>query len=182
MDKWSKLAEVLLSCSDFSCKSLAGKTAQNRVTLLIDAANKKNAKEARLSGVDVTYSEKELLSETPLETMEAYRHERALNKAADAKKEAAAEAAGEMVRKLAVKRLKLPASEATESPTKGTKLPKTVGMLAEFKDKELAAKKEQWDAERADRLELERGRLAVERQCQPDNQRLLELLARLAKK
>lgn len=90
----------------------------------------------------MTYSEKELHSETLLETMEAYRHERALKKAADAKKEAA-EAAGEMVRKLAVERLKCPASEATESPTKGTKLAKIVGMLAEFKDKELAAKKEQ---------------------------------------
>ncbi|KAE8881899.1 hypothetical protein PF005_g24658 [Phytophthora fragariae] len=100
-------------------------------------------------------------------------------KAAEAQKAEIAEAAGETVRKLAVERLKRPAAEDGESPTKGTKLVKIVGILAEYKEKELAAKQEQWEAERADRIALERERL-VERQI--DNQRVIEVLAVLAKK
>ncbi|KAE9147366.1 hypothetical protein PF001_g10002 [Phytophthora fragariae] len=156
IDKWDKVAEVLLSSPAFSRETLAGKTAQNRTTLLL--AKKKNAAEARLSGVEVTLSEKEALAEAEI-----------------------AEAAGETVRKLAVERLKRPAAEDGE-PTKGTKLVKIVGILAEYKEKELAAKKDQWEAERADRIALERGRLVVERQRQIDNQRLIEVLTVLAKK
>ncbi|KAE9336890.1 hypothetical protein PF008_g12807 [Phytophthora fragariae] len=156
IDKWDKVAEVLLSSPAFSRETLAGKTAQNRTTLLL--AKKKNVAEARLSGVEVTLSEKEALVEAEI-----------------------AEAAGETVRKLAVERLKRPAAEDGE-PTKGTKLVKIVGILAEYKEKELAAKKDQWEAERADRIALERGRLVVERQRQIDNQRLIEVLTVLAKK
>ncbi|KAE8896083.1 hypothetical protein PF007_g27310 [Phytophthora fragariae] len=35
MDKWDKVAEVLLSSPAFSRETLAGKTAQNRTTLLL---------------------------------------------------------------------------------------------------------------------------------------------------
>ncbi|KAE9205121.1 hypothetical protein PF004_g17651 [Phytophthora fragariae] len=182
MDKWDKVAEVLLSSPAFSRETLAGKTAQNRTTLLLDAAKKKNAAEARLSGVEVTLSEKEALAKALLETMAEYRHDRVLKKAVEAQKAEIAEAAGETVRKLAVERLKRPAAEDGESPTKGTKLVKIVGILAEYKKKELPAKKEQWKAERADRIALERERLVVERQRQIDNQRLIEVLAVLTKK
>ncbi|KAG3001898.1 hypothetical protein JG687_00016462 [Phytophthora cactorum] len=100
-------------------------------------------------------------------------------KATDARK---AKAAGETVRNLAVERLKRSAPGDTESPTKDTKLAKLVGVLTDFKEKELAAKKEQWEAERADRLTLERERLVVERQRQLDTQRLIEVLGVLARK
>ncbi|EGZ07388.1 hypothetical protein PHYSODRAFT_528383 [Phytophthora sojae] len=65
------------------------------------------------------------------------------------------ESAGETIRRLAVERLKRQRDEdqddAAGSPTRANKLAKLVDLLRDQKEKELEARKQQWEQERLDR-------------------------------
>ncbi|RLN10219.1 hypothetical protein BBJ28_00010398, partial [Nothophytophthora sp. Chile5] len=139
------------------------------------AAKSKNATAARASGVDESYSEKDHLLEELLSEVEDHQHQKAVQKEAVAAKDAAKEKAGEVVRQLAVERLKRRPEAADDSPAKPNKFARIVEVLKEHKEKEFEFRKEEWKIERKDRLEAERMRRL-------DSDRMLQLMELLARK
>ncbi|KAE9333419.1 hypothetical protein PF008_g14458, partial [Phytophthora fragariae] len=158
--QWEGVAASLVSSAEFSRANLGGKTAQNRFNLLVDSARKKMKVAKRASGVEEAYTEKDQLLDDIIAEINDFQHAKTLAKDVAATKALANEKAGEVVRQLAVERLKRGAPDGNDtpldSPAKPNKFAKIAQVLAEHKEQELTFRREQWKVEREDRLEAER--------------------------
>ncbi|GMF24342.1 unnamed protein product [Phytophthora fragariaefolia] len=160
MERWNSFAATLVSSPDFTRKSLSGKTAQNRVNVLLVAAQKKNNASARLSSGTEAHTEKDVLLDELLAKIEDSKLDKAAKKKIKEETNALNESAGDTIRRLAVERLKRQRDEgqddAAGSPTRANKFAKLVDLLREQKEKELEARKQQWEQERLDRQVTEK--------------------------
>lgn len=111
--------------------------------------------------------------------VDEHRHTQAKAKEETRTKALAAEKAGEVVRELAIQRLKRRNPSGDEDTLKPSQSPnkfaKLAEVLREHKEKELELRREKWEQERQDRL-------AVEAQRREDQQRLMQVLTLLVEK
>ncbi|GMF48021.1 unnamed protein product [Phytophthora fragariaefolia] len=123
-------------------------------------SQKKNNASARLSGVTEAYTEKDVLLDELLAKIEDSKLDKAAKKKIKEETNALNESAEETIRRLAVERLKRQHDEdqddAAGSPTRANKFAKLVDLLREQKEKELEARKQQWERERLDRQATEK--------------------------
>ncbi|KAE9011246.1 hypothetical protein PF011_g9449, partial [Phytophthora fragariae] len=154
MAQWEGVAASLASSPEFSRANLGGKTAQNRFN------RKKMMVAKRASGVEEAYTEKDQLLDDIIAEIDDFQHAKTLAKDVAAAKALTNEKAGEVVRQLAVERLKRVGPDGNDkpldSPAKPNKFAKIAQVLAEHKEQELTFRREQWKVEREDRLEAER--------------------------
>ncbi|KAE9307091.1 hypothetical protein PF001_g11785 [Phytophthora fragariae] len=132
MAQWEGVAASLVSSPEFSRANLGGKTAQNRFNL------KKMMVAKCASGVEEAYTEKDQLLDDIIAEIDDFQHAKTLAKDVAAAKALANEKAGEVVRQLAVERLKRVGPDGNDkpldSPAKPNKFAKIAQVLAEHKE------------------------------------------------
>ncbi|KAE9346889.1 hypothetical protein PR003_g7208 [Phytophthora rubi] len=139
--QWEGVAASLVGSAEFSRANLDGKTAQNCPKPLQPVGRKKMKVSKRASGVEEAYTEKNQLLDDIIAEIDDFQHAKTLDKDVAAVEALVNENTGEVVRQLAVERLKRGTSDGNDklldSTTKPNKFAKIAQVLPSTRNKNL---------------------------------------------